>query len=148
MMNVCAMANHGIGKKGRLFIGITDTEEDTKRIEKLDGINAERVNNFGIVGLEREAIILGKDLEKYQNYILGKIEKSKIKEKLKTHLKSNMSFINFKGKYILMLEMECIDGPSLYDNELYIRKGPNLHKVTEKENELRNEVYRRCFKQN
>ena len=148
MMNVCAMANHGIGKKGRLFIGIADTEKDTKRIEKLDGINAERVNNFGIVGLEREAIILGKDLEKYQNYILGKIEKSKIKEKLKTHLKSNMSFINFKGKYILMLEMECIDGPSLYDNELYIRKGPNLHKVTEKENELRNEVYRRCFKQN
>ena len=148
MMNVCAMANHGIGKKGRLFIGITDKEEDTKRIEKLDGINAERVNNFGIVGLEREAIILKKDLEKYQNYILGKIEKSKIKEKLKTHLKSNMSFINFKGKYILMLEMECIDGPSLYDDELYIRKGPNLHKVTEKENELRNEVYRRCFKQN
>ena len=148
MKNICAMANHGINKKGRLFIGITDKEEDTKRIEKLDGINAERVNNFGIVGLEREAIILKKDLEKYQNYILGKIEKSKIKEKLKTHLKSNMSFINFKGKYILMLEMECIDGPSLYDDELYIRKGPNLHKVTEKENELRNEVYRRCFKQN
>ena len=148
MMNVCAMANHGIGKKGRLFIGIADTEKDTKRIEKLDGINAERVNNFGIVGLEREAIILGKDLEKYQNYILEKIEKSKINEKLKAHLKSNMTFINFKGKYILMLEMECIDGPSLYDNELYIRKGPNLHKVTEKENELRNEVYRRCFKQN
>ena len=148
MMNVCAMANHGIGKKGRLFIGITDTEEDTKRIEKLDGINAERVNNFGIVGLEREAIILKKDLEKYQNYILEKIEKSKINEKLKAHLKSNMTFTNFKGKYILMLEMECIDGPSLYDDELYIRKGPNLHKVTEKENELRNEVYRRCFKQN
>lgn len=148
MMNVCAMANHGIGKKGRLFIGITDKEEDTKRIEKLDGINAERVNNFGIVGLEREAIILKKDLEKYQNYILEKIEKSKINEKLKAHLKSNMTFTNFKGKYILMLEMECIDGPSLYDDELYIRKGPNLHKVTEKENELRNEVYRRCFKQN
>nr|WP_314082543.1 RNA-binding domain-containing protein [uncultured Leptotrichia sp.] len=148
MMNVCAMANHGIGKKGRLFIGITDKEEDTKRIEKLDGINAERVNNFGIVGLEREAIILKKDLEKYQNYILEKIEKSKINEKLKAHLKSNMTFTNFNGKHILMLEMECIDGPSLYDNELYIRKGPNLHKVTEKENELRNEVYRRCFKQN
>lgn len=148
MKNICAMANHGINKKGRLFIGITDKEEDTKRIEKLDGINAERVNNFGIVGLEREAIILKKDLEKYQNYILEKIEKSKINEKLKAHLKSNMTFINFKGKYILMLEMECIDGPSLYDDELYIRKGPNLHKVTEKENELRNEVYRRCFKQN
>ena len=59
-----------------------------------------------------------------------------------------MTFTNFKGKYILMLEMECIDGPSLYDDELYIRKGPNLHKVTEKENELRTEVYRRCFKQN
>lgn len=148
MKNICAMANHGINKKGRLFIGITDKEEDTKRIEKLDGINAERVNNFGIVGLEREAIILKKDLEKYQNYILEKIEKSKINEKLKAHLKSNMTFTNFKGKYILMLEMECIDGPSLYDDELYIRKGPNLHKVTEKENELRNEVYRRCFKQN
>ena len=87
-------------------------------------------------------------LEKYQNYILEKIEKSKIKENLKTHLKSNMFFINFKGKYILMLEMECMDGPSLYDNELYIRKGPNLYKVTEKENELRDAVYRRCFRQN
>jgi hypothetical protein len=146
MKNVCAMANHGVGKTGILFIGITDKEEDTKQIEKLDAINVERVNNFGIVGLEREAIILKKDLEKYQNYILEKIEKSKIEDKLKTHIKSNMTFIPFQGKSILMLEMECIDGPSLYNDELYIRKGPNLHKVQEKESKLRNDVYTRCHK--
>ena len=57
-----------------------------------------------------------------------------------------MTFIPFQGKSILMLEMECIDGPSLYNDELYIRKGPNLHKVQEKESKLRNDVYTRCHK--
>lgn len=34
--NFAAMANLGKGKKGYIFIGVSDNEEDTKKIEKLD----------------------------------------------------------------------------------------------------------------
>lgn len=139
------MANHGVGKTGRIFIGITDKETDTKRIETLDNIKAIRFNDFGVVGIEREAIILEKDLEKYQNFLLKKIEKSLLDEKLKPHLKSNLGFIQYKGKYVLMIEVSCIDGPSIYNNhELYIRNGPNLQLVDPISKEF-HEVYRRCF---
>lgn len=94
MKNVCAMANHGIGKKGRLFIGVADKMNHAKRIEDFDKIKVPVVNEVGVCGIEREAIILGYDLEKYQNYILSKIESSAIPEKLKTHLKSNIGYIN------------------------------------------------------
>ena len=146
MKNVCAMANHGIGITGRLFIGICDKVGDAKRIEYLDRIKVTIVNGFGIAGIEREAIKLGYDLEKYQNYILGKICASKLPDKLKNYLKSNIGYIHYKGKYILMIEVNCIDGLSLYDKkEVYIRKGPNLEHVNNESPEL-HDVYRRCFK--
>jgi len=145
MKNVCAMANHGIGITGRLFIGICDKEADAKRIEHLDKINVEIINGFGIAGIEREAIQLGYNLEKYQNYILKKICASKLPDKLKNYLKSNIGYIHYKGKYILMIEVNCIDGLSLYDkNEVYIRKGPNLEHVKNESLEI-HDVYRRCF---
>ncbi|GAU79062.1 RNA-binding domain-containing protein [Fusibacter sp. 3D3] len=127
MKNICAMANHGFGHTGRLFIGICDTENDTLRVEQLDKIDIIRLNGVGVAGLEREAVHLGYDLEKYQNFILSKIENSKLPLKLKNHLKSNVGFIHYKNKYIMMIEVNCTDGPSLYnETELYIRKGPNV----------------------
>lgn len=145
MKNVCAMANHGVNIKGRLFIGVCDNENDAKRIEKMDNIMVPIINGFGIAGLEREAVKLGYDLEKYQNYILEQITTSKIPNKLKNHLKSNMGYIYYKGKFVLMMELACIDGPSLYDNnELYIRKGPNLELISNDSSEV-HDIYRRCF---
>ena len=145
MKNICAMANHGIGITGRLFIGICDKVEDAKRIDYLDRINVPIINGFGIAGIEREAIKLGYDLEKYQNYILEKICASKLPDKLINYLKSNIGYIHYKGKYILMIEVNCIDGLSLYDkNEVYIRKGPNLEHVKNESSEI-HDVYRRCF---
>ncbi|MDF1616191.1 RNA-binding domain-containing protein [Petrocella sp. FN5] len=148
MKNICAMANHGTGITGRLFIGICDSENDTLRVEKLDNIEIVRKNGNGIAGLQREAVILGIDLEKYQNYVLNKINDSMIPQKLKTHIKSNLGFIHYKNRYIMMIEVKCIDGPSLYnDTELYIRKGPNLEYIENNNPELQH-VYRRCFQPN
>jgi len=145
MKNTCAMANHGVGKTGRLFIGVSDKTEDSKRIEMLDLISIPEINGFGICGIQRESIILGYDLEKYQNFLLKNIEASLLPHKLKTHLKSNISYINCKGMYILLMELECIDGPSLYnETEMYIRNGPNLKCVKNDSREYA-EVFRRCY---
>ena len=94
-------------------------------------------------GPKRTSIIILS--EKFQNYILSKISVSLIPQKLKTYLKSNLGYINYKGKYVLLLELEFIDGPSFYDGkELYIRNGPNLNKVEISSDEI-TVVNRRCF---
>jgi hypothetical protein len=144
MKNISALANIGKGKTGYLFIGVTDNKSDSQRVKKLDNITVPEFNEFGIVGIEREAIYLDYDLEQYQNFIINKIQGSKLPKKLKNHIKSNLGFVHYKDKYVLVFEVECIEGPSLYnDNELYIRKGPSLHLVDKKNYD---DIYRRCFK--
>ncbi len=49
LQNIAAMANLGKGKKGYIFIGVSDKEPDTQRIEQLDKITAPRFYSFGIV---------------------------------------------------------------------------------------------------
>ena len=137
MMNICAMANHGKNIKGRILIGIADKTSDTRRIEELDNINANEINGFGIVGIEREAKILKMSLEDYLKFINEKISDSGLPDKLKLYLKSHMQYVKVYDKTLLILEAESINGISLYNNlktqklELYIRKGPQKYKVNQ-----------------
>lgn len=137
MMNMCAMANHGKNIKGRILIGIADKTSDTRRIEELDNINANEINGFGIVGIEREAKILKMSLEDYLKFINEKIDDSGLPDKLKLYLKSHMQYVKVYDKTLLILEAESINGISLYKNlktqklELYIRKGPQKYKINQ-----------------
>ncbi len=121
--NFSAMANLGKGKKGYIFIGVTDKETDTQKIEKLDNIIAPRVGYFGIVGLEREAKINNMSLDDYIMLISRKIRKSKLPEWLKTSINTNLTPITYKDHTVLMCTIQAGDEPVWYDDKLYIRDG-------------------------
>jgi hypothetical protein len=123
LQNIAAISNLGKGKKGYLFIGVTDDEKDTKRIEQLDGITAFRFPPFGIVGLEREAKIRGVSLDDYILFITRSIRDSALPEDLKTRVNTSATPITYRGNTVLMLEIKAGDEPVWYNNKLYIRDG-------------------------
>ncbi|MBE9248458.1 DUF262 domain-containing protein [Dolichospermum sp. LEGE 00240] len=121
--NIAAMANLGKEKKGYIFLGISDTEKDTKQIEKLDGISAPRFFPFGIVGIEREANIQNITLDQYILQISRKIRDSKLPEWLKTSINTSLTPITYHDHTVLMIEIHAGREPVWYDNKLYIRDG-------------------------
>lgn len=123
LQNLVAMANLGKGKKGYIFIGVSDNEQHTQRIEELDGITAPRVNPFGIVGLDREAHLRGTTLDDYILLISRKIRESDLPEVLKTRVNTSLTPITYEGHTVLMLEASAGTEPMWYNNKLYIRDG-------------------------
>lgn len=128
--NISALANLGKGKKGYLFIGVTDEESDTLQVEKLDNLtNVPRYYNFGIVGLEREAKLKGVTLDTYISFITKKISDSKLPSDLKTRISKSITPITYYGMTILMIEVECGKDPIYYEDKMYQRDGANCVEV-------------------
>lgn len=123
LQNIAAMANLGKGKKGYIFIGVSDKDSDTQRIEQLDKITAPRFYSFGIVGLEREAHLKGTSLDDYILSISRKIRESKLPEWLKTSVNTNLTPITYMDYTVLMIEIKAGDEPAWYGDKLYIRDG-------------------------
>ncbi|MEH2464486.1 GmrSD restriction endonuclease domain-containing protein [Nostoc sp.] len=123
IQNIAAIANLGKGKKGYIFIGVTDKEQDTQRIEKLDNITAPRFFTFGIVGLEREARLKNISLDDYILSISRKIRDSKLPEWLKTAVNTCLTPLTYMEHTVLMIEIKAGNEPVWYGDKLYIRDG-------------------------
>ena len=123
LQNIAAMANLGKGQKGYIFIGVSDKEKDTQRIESLDNIVAPRFYSFGIVGLEREASLKGTDIDDYGLFITRKIRDSQLPEWLKTAVNTKVTPITYMDHTVLMIEVRAGEEPAWYGGKLYIRDG-------------------------
>ncbi|GAB4375229.1 MAG: DUF262 domain-containing protein [Elainellaceae cyanobacterium] len=140
LQNIAAMANLGRSKKGYVFVGVTDKEQDTKRIEQLDKINAPRFHSFGVVGLEREAKLHNVSLDQYVLFISRRIRDSQLPEWLKTSVNTGLTPITYMEHTVLMIEVKAGDQPAWYGNKLYIRDG-HEKKPQELSGEQINAVY-------
>lgn len=128
--NIAALANLGKGKKGFLFLGVTDKESDTLQVEKLDNLtNLPRYNDFGVVGLEREAKLKGVSLDSYIQFITEKISKSELPSALKTSITKCITPITYSEQTILMIEVSCGDSPVYYKDVMYAREGANCIEI-------------------
>jgi len=128
--NIAALANLGKEKKGYLFIGVTDKEADTLQVEKLDGLsNVPRYYGFGIVGLEREALLKGLSLDDYISLITKKISSSDLPSELLTRISKSITPITYHGMTVLMIEVQCGSEPVYYKDILYQRDGANCVEV-------------------
>lgn len=131
LKNIAALANLGKHKKGILFLGITDKEEDTLKVEALDGLtNVPRYHGFGVVGLEREAILKGVSLDDYIAFITDKISKSTLPSDLLKRISKAITPITYHDKTVLMIEVECGTEPVYFKDKMYQRDGANCKEVT------------------
>lgn len=128
---IASLANLGKNKKGFLFLGVTDKEEDTVKIEKMDSIiDVPRFYNFGVVGLEREAILKGVSLDEYISFITSKLISSNLPGDLKTRVTKNLTPITYHGNTVLMIIVQAGEEPVYYNDKLYCRDGANTIEVT------------------
>lgn len=132
--NIAALSNLGNGKRGYLFIGVTDKEEDTQKVEKLDALeNIPRIGNFGIAGLEREAKLKETSLDDYISFITQKIRNSELPDWLKAKINTSITPITYKGFTVLMIEVVSGDQPVWYKDVLFIRDGASCRAVSGEE---------------
>lgn len=130
LASITALANLGKGKTGYLFIGVTDKEQDTLQVEKLDNIeNIPRINNFGVVGLEREALLKGTTLDTYIAHITKKINESSLDNGLKAKITKEITPITYSDHTILMIPVVNGDEPVYFNEVLYERAGAQTCEV-------------------
>lgn len=134
LQNIDALANIGINRVGYLFIGVSDKEEDTRKIEILDNLSSvPRIFEFGIVGLEREAKLKEVSLDDYIGYIIQKIKESALPENLKRQVISDATPITYHGYTVLMIIVKSLESPVWYGEKLYIRDGASCREAKGKE---------------
>lgn len=130
LCNIAAFANLGKEKVGFLFLGVTDNEKDTRRVEMLDDlVNVPRIEGFGVVGLEREAKIRKVSLDRYITYITETIKNSELPEWLKVYVNANITPITYRGHTVLIIKVKSNHEPVWYKDKLYIRDGSNCKEV-------------------
>jgi uncharacterized protein with ParB-like and HNH nuclease domain len=131
LCNITALSNLGRGKIGYIFVGVTDTNEDTEQVARIDNLTAiPRVYEFGVVGLEREARFRGISLDSYIQFITQKIRSSQLEQNLKTRVLRDMIPLTYLGNTVLIIKVESGSCPVYYRDRLYVRSGANCEEVT------------------
>jgi hypothetical protein len=102
---ICGIANSDPENDGYIFLGVADKKQDAERIKNLDGINFIEINNRYVVGIDREARVLGKTLEDYVGILINTIRKSDLTDPLKTQVLMKIDTIDFKGLSVIRINV-------------------------------------------
>jgi len=127
---VCAIANIGPHSEGAVFVGVADNEADRNRIEQLDGVTAKTVGSRFIVGVDREATVLGIELEQYKRNIISAISSSELSEPLKTEVLGSVDLVDYRGLSVLCLWIPPQREASTVGDTFYVREGSETKQVT------------------
>lgn len=126
---ICAIANVGSKSEGYIFIGVADKEADAKRIQELDSILPVTISNHSIVGIDREAAVLGITLEDYCRRIVGFIKTSSLSDSLISSVLSNIDIIDYRSMSVIRIKVPPQTEISYYGDEVYERQYNNTVKV-------------------
>lgn len=129
LKTICAIANVGSKSEGYIFIGVADKEADAKRIQELDSILPVTISNHSIVGIDREAAVLGITLEDYCRRIVGFIKTSSLSDSLISSVLSNIDIIDYRSMSVIRIKVPPQTEISYYGDEVYERQYNNTVKV-------------------
>lgn len=122
---LCAIANNGPKRSGKLIIGVTDRKEHAARIADLDKITPKKVGRRHVVGVTREAEILGITLEQYVGKIRQAIKKSDLSSALKNDVLSSIDCNSFYGLGVIVMSVPPQREPSYVGDVMYWRSADN-----------------------
>jgi hypothetical protein len=129
---ICGISNVGPDADGFIFIGVADTEADSKRVAELDGIVPAKVSTRYVVGLERERRILGYDEEQYLEKIMSYVRNSELSEPLKSQVLSQTDYVEYKGYSVLRLRVPAQSELSFVGDDVFIRENSSTVVATGK----------------
>ena len=122
---VCAIANNGPSRAGQIIIGVCDTARDAARVRELDGVQPRSVGTWNVVGIDREARVLGISLENYHQLIRNHFENSNLSEPLKSGVLSSIDYNPYYGLGVLVITVPAQKEPAYVGDEMYWRDGDN-----------------------
>lgn len=136
---ICGIANSDPNTDGYLFLGVVDKKQDAEKIQNLDGISPIEINDRYVVGIDREARVLGKTLEDYVEILINAIKKSDLTNPLKTQILIKIDTINYKGYSVIRINVPSQKEVSFVGEKAFIRensstveaKGPKLIAVSQ-----------------
>ena len=129
LKTAAGIANLAKDGKGYVVIGVSDSKATTDRIKIIHKVKHTRFNRFDIVGIEREAKILGKTLDQYFQLLVDKIRVSKISEPLRSYLAHNVKLVRYYDNSVFVIETMGMEDLSDYDGTYYIRSGNQLDEI-------------------
>lgn len=126
---ICGIANLGPNSEGYIFIGVADKKADKDRIESLDKITAESINERYVVGVDRELPFFDGKEDNYINFLLGNIQKSNLSEPLKTQMLSQLDVVDYKGLMVIRLKVPSQKQLSFVGKDCFYRENSKTIKV-------------------
>jgi hypothetical protein len=119
----CGIANNGLGRQGALLLGVADNDATTDRVKALYGIEPRAVGRRSVVGIRREAEKLGESLEEYFHRIRDAFSNSDLSEPLKGAVLSSMTFSEYFGLGVLVINVPSQEQPSSVGARVFVRRG-------------------------
>lgn len=126
---ICAIANNGPNNYGSIIIGVTDKDQDADRISKLDAIAPKKIGKRHIVGIIREAAVLGVSVEEYFTDWKNSIKNSELSQHLKDSVLSNIDYHSFYGLGLIVFTIPPQKEPSYVGEKLYWRSGDSTEEA-------------------
>jgi len=127
---LCGIANNGPARFGKVILGVTDKDADAERIRKLDGIEPKKVGKRYVVGINREARLLGLSVEDYFAKWKDAIKNSKLSPALRDSVMSNIDFNSFFGLGVIVFTVPPQKELSYFGDEAYWRNGDSTELAT------------------
>ncbi|MCW0378717.1 hypothetical protein NB697_001563 [Xanthomonas sacchari] len=118
---ICAIANGGPDRVGRIFIGVTDKDVDAARVGELDGIEPRKVGRRYVVGVRREAAQLKMPMEKYLGMWRDKISRSQLSSPLKEDVLAGIDFNEYYGLGVIIINVPAQAHASTVGDAMYWR---------------------------
>lgn len=125
LQTICAIANNGPQRAGKIIIGVADNSNDAQQVRHLDGVEPRRVSDRFVVGINREAVVLGITLEEYHKMVREFIAKSNLSEALKSCVLSSLDFNSYFGLGVIVIGVPPQKEPSFLGEGMYWRDGDN-----------------------
>jgi hypothetical protein len=119
---ICAIANNGPERSGKILIGVTDKVSDAERVKQLDGITPRLVGKRFVVGVSREAKALKVSLEAYIGLWRDAIKNSKLSSPLKEDVLSHIDFNEYFGLGVITITVPPQKSASSVGDEVYWRQ--------------------------
>ena len=122
LKTICAIANNGPNRMGKVLIGVTDKDQDAERIAEIDGIKAKKIGKRFVVGVKREAQFLNLSVEDYLARWKNEIRHSGLSTHLRDSVLSSIDFNDFYGLGIIVITVPPQKELSYLDEGVYMRE--------------------------
>lgn len=123
LKTICAVANNGRDRTGSILVGVTDKKAHADRVVQLDGVQPRKVGRRYVVGVRREAKVLGETSEEYFARWKLAVRNSDLSEPLKSAVLSSMDYNDYFGLGVIVIAIPPQSDLSFYGDDVYWRDG-------------------------